>query len=191
MSIWEKDHVFFGCQSFDNGQCVLIPSFLSFCFATNKLWLGCFLYGSIRFYGHFCEMFISVFPIMTLSVIKLYLLEEHNLHGQSFGGLDSSRPCLRFIFHHVGRWSGVEYIQFSFSSDDNNDRITSLLFGNLFVFKSFFFHFYLAVVSCQFLKIFSSFLFILRSDRKRTLCTESKWEKEAKCILFRSSDIYE
>lgn len=95
-------------ESFHNGQCVLIPRFYPLVLLPTGCYLAAFFMGAYNFTAIFCEMlFISVFPIMTLMKIKIniYLLEEHHLCGQSFGGLDTSRPCVRFIFHHVRRWS--------------------------------------------------------------------------------------
>lgn len=54
-------------------------------------------------------VFTSVLPIMTLrSVMETCLLEEHNVHEQSFLGVNTSRPCLIFSFPHAGRWSWVD-----------------------------------------------------------------------------------
>lgn len=74
----------------------------------------------MRFYGRFCEMlFISVFLIMTLNLIKIYLLEEHNLHGKSFGGLVTSRPCLRFLSScgkvELSRYNSVSQVRMTIS----------------------------------------------------------------------------
>lgn len=116
VSTWEKDHVFLGCEGFHNGQSILIPSFYPLFLLQTSSDLVSFFMGACNFTAIFCEMlFISVFPIMTLSVIKIYLSEEPNLHEQSLGGLDTSRSYLRFIFHHVRTWSWVDTIQFSVS----------------------------------------------------------------------------